>query len=38
MWKMTFEIFIKYAKNVRKQSCSFQKDLQFLSHAVSDKT
>ena len=25
-------------KNVRMQSCSFQKDLRFLSHKVSDKT
>ena len=25
-------------KNVRMQSCSFQKDLQFLFHTVSDKT
>ena len=25
-------------KNVRMQSCSFQKDLQFLSHTFSDRT
>ena len=28
---------MKYEKNVRIQSCSLQKDLKFLSHAVSDK-
>ena len=29
---------MKYEKNVRIQSCSFQKDLQILYHTVSDKT
>ena len=29
---------MKYEKNVRIQSCSFQKDLQILSDAVSRKT
>ena len=28
----------KIRKNVRIQNCSFQKDLQFLSQTVSDKT
>ena len=28
---------MKYEKNVRIQNCSFQKDLQILSHTVSDK-
>ena len=29
---------MKFEKNVRIQSCSFQKDLQILSHTVSEKT
>ena len=29
---------MKYEKNARKQSCSFQKDLQILSDIVSEKT
>ena len=29
---------MKYEKNVRIQSCSFQKDLQILFHTVSEKT
>ena len=29
---------MKYEKNVRIQSCSFQTDLQILNHTVSEKT
>ena len=38
LYEIRKNFMIRYVKNVRTQSCSFQTDLQIFSHTVSDKT